>query len=42
MQEQAIVMEYRRLRSAHEHTNIPSPANKQQTEDQPQYASFAH
>ena len=30
MQEQAIVMEYRRLRSAHEHTNTPSPANKRQ------------
>ena len=30
MQERAIVMEYRRLRSAHEHTNTPSPANKQQ------------
>ena len=28
MQERAIVMEYRRLRSAHEHTNTPSPANK--------------
>ena len=25
MQERAIVMEYRRLRSAHEHTNTPSP-----------------
>ena len=23
-------MEYRRLRSAHEHTNTPSPANKRQ------------
>ena len=30
MQEQAIVMEYRRLRSAQEHTNTPSPANKRQ------------
>ena len=30
MQERAIVMEYRQLRSAHEHTNTPSPANKQQ------------
>ena len=30
MQEQAIVMEYRQLRSAHEHTNTPSPANKRQ------------
>ena len=30
MQESAIVMEYRRLRSAHEHTNTPSPANKWQ------------
>ena len=30
MQERAIVMEYRRLRSAHEHTNTPSPANKRQ------------
>ena len=30
MQERAIVMEYRWLRSAHEHTNTPSPANKQQ------------
>ena len=28
MQERAIVMEYRRLRSAYEHTNTPSPANK--------------
>ena len=28
MQERAIVMEYRRLRSAHEHNNTPSPANK--------------
>ena len=30
LQEQAIVMEYRWLRSAHEHTNTPSPANKRQ------------
>ena len=30
MQERAIVMEYRRLRSEHEHTNTPSPANKRQ------------
>ena len=30
MQEQAIVMEYRWLRSAHEHTNTPSPANTRQ------------
>ena len=30
MQERAIVMEYRQLRSAHEHTNTPSPANKRQ------------
>ena len=30
MQERAIVMEYRWLRSAHEHTNTPSPANKRQ------------
>ena len=30
MQERAFVMEYRRLRSAHEHTDIPSPANKRQ------------
>ena len=29
MQERAIVMEYRRLRSAHEHTNTPFPANRQ-------------
>ena len=28
LQERAIVMEYRWLRSAHEHTNTPSPANK--------------
>ena len=28
MQERAIVMQYRWLRSAHEHTNTPSPANK--------------
>ena len=28
MQERAIVMEYRRLRSAHKHTSTPSPANK--------------
>ena len=30
MKERAIVMEYMRLRSAHEHTNTPSPANKRQ------------
>ena len=30
MQERAIVMESRRLRSVHEHTNTPSPANKRQ------------
>ena len=30
MQERAIVMDYRQLRSVHERTTTPSPANKQQ------------
>ena len=31
MQERAIVMDYRQLRSVHEHTTTPSPASKQQS-----------